>query len=257
MPTFPERPSHHLDHRGNPRCAAWRIALTLSILAVLPLSASVLNAQTFADVMRDARDYRLEKVGEQTPNRVMDFTFFGKPTYTRYPAMMICGECLCVTGVFTGQFPELGIRPTSGSPTNRCAWGSTEAEQDGELAAMLMQATRLEVEDTVLTFSSNTGEVMVFRMRSDMESCLNWLSPEGKLEVQNNCDEPVQVQLFAPGLSEVLSMTVAAKATFGTGLDRDETAGFVYSACPLNTEPSVPFDASGYAQIAAREYTCD
>lgn len=257
MLTFSKCPTSRLNDRGNLRNAVWRIALGVSVLVLLLCFAHGLNAQTFADVIRDARDYKLEKVGDQTPNRVMDFTFFETPTYTRYPAIMICGDCLCVTGVFTRQFPELGIRPTSGSPTYSCEWGSTEFEQDEELAAKFMEVTRVEVQDTVLTFSSDTGEVMIFRMRTDMESCLNWFSSAENLEVRNICDEPVQIQLFAPKLSEVLFMTVAAKATFETGRKRVETEGFVYSACPVNMEPSAPFDASGYARIKARDYECN
>ena len=257
MPTFSKCLANRRNDQGSIRNAVWHIALSVSVLVLLLCFATRLNAQTFADVIREARDYKLEKIGEQPPDRVMDFTFFEEPTYTRYPAMMICGDCLCVTGVFTGQFPELGIRPTSGSPTHNCEWGSTESEQDGTIAGKLFEMTRLEAQDTVLTFSSDTGEVMVFRMRTDMESCLNWFSPEGNLEVRNFCDEPVQIQLFAPKISEVLFMTVAAKTTFDTGRNRDETEGFVYSACPVDMEPSVPFDASGFERIKARDYECN
>lgn len=243
------------------RLSGKRNALRHLLLAVL-LSAPLLflpeglNAQTYSEVIKEGRDYKLDRVDGHDPTRVMEFRFYEKPTYTRYPAIMICGECLCVTGILLERYPKLLIKPTSGSPTYSCEWESLEFEQDGELAARLVNMTRIKAQGDVLEFSSDANDVMVFRMRSDMESCLNWFELEGELMLKNYCDDPVQVQFHAPNLRDTMSMKIAARATFGTGLNYGETDDFVFSACPINTEPTVSFDESGYGFLRARQYEC-
>lgn len=219
-------------------------------------TANMASAENYGEFIMDGRDYKLEKVDDNPPSRVMDFRFYSKPTYTRFPAMMICGDCLCVTGVFTAQYPDLGIQPTSYSPTFSCEEESEEFREEAELASKFMSMSSLVSEKMLLLFSSEKDHVMVFRMRSDMESCLNWFEHEGMSAVRNSCSEPVQVQLYAPKIDKTVSATVPAGEATLIGLSYDEAEGFLFSACPTNKELTVPFDKEGFPQIRNRMYEC-
>jgi len=145
------------------------------------------------------------------------------------------------------------LKPAFSTPLD-CEYESPEFEKDGELAAKFQKMTRLEAKHNVLIFYAEAGDVMVFRMRTHMASCLRRRESEGELVFLNRCDNSVQIQFSAPNLSEAKSTKVAAQATFETGLNYGETDDFVYSACPVDTEPTVPFDESGYALIRATQY---
>ena len=119
-----------------------------------------------------------------------------------------------------------------------------------------MEMSRLDSEETVLRFSSKADKTMVFRLRSDMESCLNWFASEGMLAVRNNCTEPVQIQLFTPKTDKTIGGIVPASEASLTGLKYNEAKGFVFSACPTDTEPTLPFDESGFHLTRKREYEC-
>ena len=141
---------------------------------------------------------------------------------------------------------------------------------DGELAAKFQEMTRLEAKGDVLKFASSAGETMVFRMRSNMGLCLGWYHHEksgwfrrvSSLAVRNRCSDPVQFQLYAPRVEKVFRGIVPAGKTVVTELKYDDADRHVYSACPLNMEPSVPFDESGFEKfrtgdyVRAEEYEC-
>lgn len=228
------------------------VALSLSFF----LTADWVSAQSFGDVLKDGRDYKLESIDAAAPDRVVDFRFYEKPTYTRLPAIMICGDCLCVTAVLTDTYPKLGIKPTSGSPTFACGFGSDEMEQDGGIAEKFLAMSHLEATGDVITFSGERGNTMVFRMRSDMESCLNWFEDEGQLAVRNSCTEPTQVQIFVPQTAESFALTIPASSILQSGRGNEETQGFIYAACPVGMQLDVPFDETGFDRIRNRDYEC-
>lgn len=241
---------------------AWRgflhcpTSLLAHLSCLLLFTASPLGAQNYEDLILSGRDYKLEQVGQVSPSRVMDFRFNANPAHTEHPAMRICGECLCITGAFTGQYPKLGTQLTWYTPTSSCEEESQEFQKEAEIAANFLQMSQLESTDATLRFSSKTAQAMVFRLRRDMESCLNWFDHEGVLAAQNACTEPARAQVYAPKIDKTVGATVPASGAALAGISRNDAEGFLFSACPVDTQPTVPFNEEGFQKIRARDYEC-
>lgn len=240
------------------------LKLLVAFSLIVFVTAEVSAAQTFASVIKESRVYLLEKVGANTPSRAMDLIFIEKPSYTKHPLVYTCTECFCFGMVVSGRYPELGLKPAFGDRPG-CALDSPEFEKDEELAVKFQEMTRLEAKGDVLKLASSFGETMVFRMSSNMGSCLGWYHHEksglfrnvSSLAVRNRCSDPVQFQLYAPKVETVVRGTVPAGKTVITELKYDDADGHVYSACPLNMEPTVPFDERGFEKFRAGDYIRD
>ena len=114
----------------------------------------------------------------------------------------------------------------------------------------------METRGSELVFSSDSGEVMVFQMRTDMESCLNGFELEGELVLKNHCNELVRARIFLIDSREVHDFEIASGATVSTGLIPSKIGASVFTACPDETEPSVSFDDDGLELISSRSYEC-
>mgnify|MGYP001555092484 CR=1 FL=1 len=124
------------------------------------IAASPTPGQSIASFVEDGRDYALVSVNGQPPTRPLDLTIFEVTAFGR-PAFKICGECMCITGVFTADYPSLGIRPTSASPTFACEDATTTIEADS--AAPFLAMTRADVSEGQIVVADDDGQTMVFR----------------------------------------------------------------------------------------------
>ena len=124
------------------------------------IAATPTPGQSIASFVEDGRDYALVSVNGQAPARPLDFTIFEVTAFGR-PAFKICGECMCITGVFTADYPSLGIRPTSASPTFECDDATTTVEADA--AAPFLAMTRANVSEGQIVTMDDEGQTMVFR----------------------------------------------------------------------------------------------
>lgn len=231
-------------------------SLTVLFASFFSVAPNMSGAQDFEDFIMNWRDYKLLEVGGSSPSRVMDFRFNAEASYTEHPAMTICGVCLCSTGVFTGKYPELGLQLTWVTPTQVCGEGSEAYKAEAELAATFLDMTRIDVAGAALRFSSQTAQTMVFQLRNDMESCLNWFEHEGVLAAQNYCEDPVQVQVYAPRVDQTVDVEINANGAALADLSPGDAEGFLFSACPFGTQPTVPFNDQGFPEIRARNYEC-
>lgn len=238
------------------KCPPSAPALRVLFASLFSLTASMAGAQDYEDFILSGRDYKLQSVGSSSPSRVMDFRFNAQSTFTEHPATRVYGACLCITGVFTGKYPTLGTQLTWYTPTSTCAEGSEAFQKEAELAASFLEMTQLESAGATLRFSSQAAQTMVFEIRRDMKSCLKWFEHKGALAAQNACTDPVQVQVYAPRVDQTVGVTVPASGAELAGISRNDAEDFLYAACPVDTQPTVPFNKEGFPLIRAREYEC-
>jgi len=116
---------------------------------------------SLAAPMEDGAGYALLSTSGPTTPRPIALTVFEETAFG-YPAFKICTRCMCLTGLFTEPLPELGIRPTSASPTFACE--DDETARDAESAAHFLSMTRAMVSDGVVTAQAADGGSMVFRL---------------------------------------------------------------------------------------------
>ena len=126
---------------------AFSAIVGMSLLAAC-VSAPVASADTLAAHVKTMRDYDLSDVDGSAPARPVRF-YIGDNS-----AFAACGKCLCATGIMTGRYPNLGIRPTSASPTFACAQGSAEFEMDASLLSQFLDMKTARSEGDVVLFEN-------------------------------------------------------------------------------------------------------
>ncbi len=132
--------------------------LTLIALLIGGFGATVSLADTLAGQVETMRDYDLSEVDGTSPPRPLRF-YIGENS--RFAA---CGECLCVTGIMTGRYPRLGIRPTSASPTFACEQDSAAFRTDSDLLGRFFDMKRARVEGDTMLLEDDEGQTMTFRL---------------------------------------------------------------------------------------------
>ena len=133
---------------------------TLAVIALFigSLGATGSLADTLAGQVETMRDYDLSELDGTSPPRPLRF-YIGENS--RFAA---CGECLCVTGVMTGRYPRLGIRPTSASPTFACEQDSAAFKTDSELLGRFFEMKRASVVGDTMALEDDEDQTMVFRL---------------------------------------------------------------------------------------------
>lgn len=129
-------------------------------LACLSNSSQVASASgnTLARHVETMRDYDLSAIDGATPRRPLRF-YIGDNS-----AFAACGKCLCVTGIMTGQYPVLGIKPTSASPTFACESESAEFKSDSDMLKQFFAMTRARVDGDVVVFEDDDLNKMIFTL---------------------------------------------------------------------------------------------
>ncbi len=134
-----------------------KIIVGASLLAACTDAQSA-SAETLADFVKTMRDYDLSAVNGSAPARPLRF-YIGENS-----AFAACGVCLCVTGVMRGHYPNLGIRPTSASPTFSCEQGAAEFEADSELLKQFFDMKTALTKGEVVVFDNEGRNQMTFQL---------------------------------------------------------------------------------------------
>jgi len=71
-----------------------------------------------------------------------------------------------------------------------------------------------------------------------MEGCLVW-NRDGNVSVRNECSRPIALMFMDVGDQRVVSAELAPGARFTSDAVWGQTSGFIFTACPLGTKPSI------------------
>ncbi len=104
------------------------------------------------------RGYDLVEIDGSAPERPARLFFADGAKFA------VCTRCLCGTGVMTGRYPALGLRPTSGSPTLKCRQGTAAFDADARVMSRFFEMTRAEIAGGRVALSRPGGTGMVFRL---------------------------------------------------------------------------------------------
>ena len=116
------------------------------------------QAETLARHVETMRDYDLVELDGARPSRPLRFYIGDNSRFA------ICGRCLCGTGIMIGRYPQLGIRPTSASPTFSCEQGTPAFKADAAMVAGFFDMKWAKVTDGLLVLQGPEDRQMVFRL---------------------------------------------------------------------------------------------
>lgn len=93
--------------------------------------------------------------------------------------------------------------------------------------------------------------------RPHMEACVVWTRKDGEFVAENVCDAALVIQFMAKSRPSVVVREVAAGEVFRTGLSHSKvnSGWWIFTACPVGYNISVPFEANS-AEIKASRYEC-
>lgn len=90
-----------------------------------------------------------------------------------------------------------------------------------------------------------------------LERCTEWRYRDERFGALNNCKDPVNIQFMLNSGQHVIERVVQPGEFFDTGLGRNELlAGWLFTACPAGSAPSVPFSLANQQDIRASRYGC-
>jgi len=88
-----------------------------------------------------------------------------------------------------------------------------------------------------------------------MEGCLVW-NRDGNVSVRNECRRPIALMFMEVGDQRVVSAELAPGARFTSDAVWGQTSGFIFTACPLGTKPSIRFALENKETIGVSLYNC-
>ena len=88
-----------------------------------------------------------------------------------------------------------------------------------------------------------------------MEGCLVW-NRGGTVAVRNECSRPLALMFMDFDDQNVVTADIAPGAAFTSGAVWGRSSGFMFTACPLGTRPSVRFAPENKETLGASLYNC-
>jgi len=88
-----------------------------------------------------------------------------------------------------------------------------------------------------------------------MEGCLVW-NRDGNVSVRNECSRPIALMFMDVGDQRVVSAELAPGARFTSDAVWGQTSGFIFTACPVGSRPSVRFALENKETIGVSLYNC-
>ena len=139
-----------------------RLLVLAAVVGLAGLSGCKQSRSVIADTLdayvETLRAYDLSEIDGQPPQRPLRFYIGDNSRFAT------CARCLCVTGIMTEEYPSLGIRPTSGSPTFACERESAEFEEDARIASQFLSMTQATVSGGTVVFRSEDSSEMTFQL---------------------------------------------------------------------------------------------
>ena len=88
-----------------------------------------------------------------------------------------------------------------------------------------------------------------------MEGCLIW-NREGNVSVRNECSRPIALMFMDVGDQQVVTAELAPGTRFTSDSVWGQTSGFIFTACPVGSRPSVRFALENKETIGVSLYNC-
>jgi len=79
---------------------------------------------------------------------------------------------------------------------------------------------------------------------------------EGNVSVRNECSRPIALMFMDVGDQRVVSAELAPGARFTSDAVWGQTSGFIFTACPVGSRPSVRFALENKETIGVSLYNC-
>lgn len=91
-----------------------------------------------------------------------------------------------------------------------------------------------------------------------LESCTKWSEQNGSFGFRNRCGEPVALLFIQLNGQHRFERVVKPDEWFDTGAPEKtiNATGWLFTACPADYVPSVPFTAENKNQILKGQYEC-
>ena len=102
---------------------------------------------------------------------------------------------------------------------------------------------------------ATTGAGAQERTQAHMEGCLIW-NNSGTVAVRNECSRPLTLLFMTAEDQQVVSADLPPGGRFATEAVWGQTAGFIFTACPLGFRPSVRFALENKETIGLSLYYC-
>jgi hypothetical protein len=91
--------------------------------------------------------------------------------------------------------------------------------------------------------------------RAHLEGCIVW-NAGSRIGARNECSRPVTILFMAFGDQHVVEAEVAAGGRFEVDTIWGKSGGFMFTACPVGTSPSVRFSLENKTAIVESLYNC-
>ena len=88
-----------------------------------------------------------------------------------------------------------------------------------------------------------------------MEGCLIW-NRSGNVSVRNECSRPLALTFMDFDEQRVVAAEIAPGERFTTDAVWGQSSGFMFTACPIGTRPSVRFALENKETIGVSLYNC-
>jgi hypothetical protein len=108
------------------------------------------------------------------------------------------------------------------------------------LAALLLTTAAAQAQESV---------------RAHMEGCLVW-SGQGTVAVRNDCSRPLSLMLMNFDDQQVVTTDIAPGGRFTSAFAWGQSGGFMFTACPVGSRPSLRFAVENKEAIGVSLYNC-
>ena len=100
-----------------------------------------------------------------------------------------------------------------------------------------------------------TGAAAQEPSRAHMEGCIVW-NTSGRIAARNECSRPITILFMAFADMRVIEAEMAPGGSFEVAARWGESGGFMFTACPAGTSPSVRFSMENKTAIVESLYNC-
>lgn len=91
--------------------------------------------------------------------------------------------------------------------------------------------------------------------RAHMEGCIVW-NASGRIAARNECSRPITILFMAFADMRVVEAEMAPGGAFEVATRWGESGGFMFTACPAGSSPSVRFSMENKTAIVESLYNC-
>ena len=117
--------------------------------------------------------------------------------------------------------------------------------------ALVLLATAAAIAAAAMAGSAAQAQEQV---RAHMEGCLAWGGP-GPVVVRNDCPRPISLMIMGFADQQPATTELAPGALYTAPFEWN-TAGFMFTACPVGFQPSVRFAVENKETIGVSLYNC-